>query len=143
MNSNNKISQKAKKTIVDELNYIVEKMRAEEDPLIKLFYYSGAYGVLPRVFNLEYHPILIHIHMILQVSYNTINNKVNDILRGVEPVVKIPQNYFETLENAVEELAEKLDKDQDISLTLQKITNITYIMIGNGYYLYQKGMISL
>jgi len=81
--------------------------------------------------------------MILQISYNTINNKVNDILRGIEPVIKIPDRYFEKLENAVEELAEKIDKNQDVSPTLQKITNITYIMIGNGFYLYQKDMMSL
>ena len=68
---------------------------------------------------------------------------MNDILRGIEPVIKIPEKYFEKLENAVEELAEKIDKDQDVSSTLQKITNITYIMIGNGFYLYQKGLISL
>ena len=73
-------------------------MREEEDILVKLFYYSGAYGVFPRVFNLEYHPLLIYTHMILQVSYNTINNKVNDIIKGIDPVIKIPTNYFETLE---------------------------------------------
>ncbi len=134
------ISPNSRKIISDELRYVVQKMRDEEDPLLKLFYYSGAYGIFPRVFNLEYHPLLVHIHMILQISHNTINNKINEIIKGIEQVIKIPPNFFEKLEDAVEELAEKMEKYQDVSPTLQKITNITYVMIGNGYYLLQKGV---
>lgn len=134
------ISENLRRMIIDEFNFAVGKMREKTDPLEKLFYYSAAYGILPRIFNQEFNPQLVHMHMILQLSYNTINRAVHEILSGMERVIKIPENYFEKLEDTLEELAEKMEKYDDVGTTLQKITNITYALIGNGYYLLQKGI---
>ncbi len=76
--------------------------------------------------------------MLLQVSHGTIDTKVREILRGIEPVIKIPDHYFEILENTIEALCTNIEKDGNIHQSLQKIANITYIMTGNGYYLFQK-----
>ena len=133
------ISDSARKTIADEFKFVVKKMNEEKDPIAKLFYYSAAYGILPRIFNQEYNPLLIHIHIILQTSHSTIINKVQEIVRGIELAIKIPDKYFDSLEAALIELADKIEKNQDVNITLQKITNLTYIMVGNGYYLFQKG----
>jgi len=141
--NNLKISQTSIKIITDEFKYIANKMRGTNDPLEKVFFFSGAYGVLPRVFNQEYDPLLIHMHMILQTSYNTINARVQEITRGIEKIIKIPSNYYNILENIIEMLAEKIDKRQDLSEPLQKISILTYALIGNGYYLLQKGILIL
>ena len=85
------------------------------------------------IFNQEYNPLLIHIHIILQTSHSTIINKVQEIVRGIELAIKIPDKYFDSLEAALIELADKIEKNQDVNITLQKITNLTYIMVGNGY----------
>ena len=79
-------------------------MRDSKEPLDKLFYYSGVYGLLSRIYNEEYNPLLVYIHMLLQVSHGTIDTKVREILRGIEPVIKIPDHYFEILENTIEAL---------------------------------------
>ena len=59
--------------------------------------------------------------------------------KSQQAVRLIPDKYFDSLEAALIELADKIEKNQDVNITLQKITNLTYIMVGNGYYLFQKG----
>lgn len=137
------ISPQARQYLIDEFKYAVIKMKDEYEPLDKLFYYSAAYGAIQRVFNQEYHPLLVHLHMILQVSYSTINNKVQEIVRGIEKVIKIPENYFEILEEMLDELIGRIENYQEIESTLKKITNHTYIMVGNGYYLFKKGVLKI
>jgi len=137
------ISQPLLKTISKEFKYIVKKMRGTNAPLEKLFFYSAAYGLLSRIFNQEYNPLLVHMHMILQTSHNTINAKVQEITRGIEQVIKIPPVYFKVLEDIIEDLADKIEKKQDLCATLQRVSNLTYALIGNGYYLLQKGTLIL
>ena len=137
------IKQPLLDTISKEFKYIAEKMRGTNAPLEKLFFYSAAYGILSRIFNQEYDPLLVHTHIILQTSYNTINSKVQEITRGIEHVIKIPSVYFKTLEDIIEDLADKVEKKQDLCETLQRVTNLTYALIGNGYYLLQKGILLL
>ena len=71
--------------------------------------------------------------MILQMSHSTMITKVQEIVRGIELAIKIPEKYFDRLEAALIELADKIEKNQDVNITLQKIANLTYIMVGNGY----------
>jgi len=137
------ISPQARQYLIDEFKYAVIRMKDEYEPLDKLFFYSAAYGAIPRVFNQEYHPLLVHMHMILQVSHSTINNKVQEIVRGIEKAIKIPDKYFEKLEAILDELIGKIENHEEIESTLQKITNHTYIIVGNGYYLYQKGVLEI
>ena len=137
------ITEDAKNIITSEFDYAVEKMRSEPNPLKKLFFYSATYGVLPRIFNIEYDPMLIHMHLILQTSFGTINHKVQEIVRGVEQVIEIPSQFFEKLEDTLERMSEKINKNEEFYDDLVAITNLTYAFVGNGQYLYQKGILEL
>ncbi len=133
------ISDSSRKILVDGLKYVIKKMKEKDNPLEKLFYYSDVYGALPRIFNVEFSPTLVHMHMILQTSHATIQNVVAQIVKGGEVVIKIPPNYFETLTTILEELCENIENDRSVYKTLERITNLTYVMVGNGYFLYNKG----
>lgn len=133
--NNLEISAPNLKLINDEFDFIIKNMRETPEPFTKLFYYSGIPLILNRIFNTEYHPLLVHMHMIFQVSSNTIQNQVKEIAHHSEVVIKIPEKYFDKLESALDGLNQDLKNGKDVSQSLQRITNITYALLGNGYYL--------
>ena len=52
--------------------------------------------------------------MILQMSHSTMITKVQEIVRGVELAIKIPEKYFDSLETALIEIADKIEKNQEV-----------------------------
>lgn len=138
-----KVSEDNIKAIADELVYVSKKVREEKDILVKVYYVSGAYAVVQRVMNLAYDDDLVLMHRILIDAYTTINTNVNSVVAGQERVIKIPVEVFEALANCFEELSKALIEKKDLSKVLARIASIGYIGTGNGYYLYQKGLLKL
>jgi hypothetical protein len=134
-----KISKKNKEVIIKEMEYAISKMRSESEEKNKLYYFSATYGVLQRVFNIEYDDDLLFIHFVLNSTYNGINVR----LQNPDPVIKIPENFFSRLEDITEELVEALKSNLSIYEHLKKIVLLGYVTIGNGYYLYQKGLLKI
>jgi len=138
-----RISHQFRNLIVSELQFAVKNMRETNHPAQKLYFYSAAYGVVTRVFNIEFDPILVHIFYILEATYNTINFMTQRVLKGEEQSIVLPNEFFDHLADAVEELSIKIAKHEEVEQTLQKITNIAYTATGNGHYLYRKGLLKL
>jgi DNA replication initiation complex subunit (GINS family) len=65
------------------------------------------------------------------------------IERGDEKVIQIPDDFFNKLARLTEELAKTIEEDKDVYEILKKITIHSYLLSGNGYYLYQKGIIKV
>ena len=137
-----KISADFRKCIVDEFRLVAKKIREEENPARKLFFFSATYGIISRVFNFSFDPQLVFIHMVLNDSYNTISASAS-VQRGEERAIRVPEELFDKLANATDELADKIENDENTCGTLQKIANIAFSTTGNGYYLYEKGVFSI
>ena len=137
------VSQDHIKAIADELVYVSKRMREEQDVLGKIYYLSGSYVAVQRVMNLEYADDSVLMHRILMDAYTTINSRVSSVIAGQERVIKIPVEVFDELANCFEELSKVLIEKKDFSKLLARIATIGYIGTGNGYYLYQKGLIKL
>jgi len=137
------ITPEFRKSIVNEFRLVAKKIREEEDPARKLFFFSATYGVISRVFNFSYDPQLVFIHMVLNASYNTLNAAVTRFESIEERAISIPEGLFNKLADATEELADKIEKDEDTYETLQKIAIMCFSTTGNGYYLYEKGLLSI
>jgi len=137
------ISEDSKKIIVKEFEYIIQQMKGTKDPFEKLYFYSGMSATLSRIFNINYDPLLQYIHFILQVSHSTIEGKVREISGGIEKVIKIPDGFFTTFQNALEELKNCIKTNQDVNTSLVKIVNLTYVVTGNGFYLFKKGVLKI
>ena len=137
-----KITPDFRKGIVDEFRSVAKRIREEEDPARKLFFFSATYGIISRVFNFSFDPQLVFIHMVLNECYNTISASVS-VQRGEERPIRVPEELFDKLANATDELADKIENDEDTCETLQKIANIAFSTTGNGYYLYEKGLLSI
>ena len=137
------ISDNARRSIVDEFEYVVGQMRAHKEPARKLYFFSATYSAINRLLNSEYDPTLQLVHMVLQGAYNSVNARYMALGQGVEMGIGLPQNLFEKLEETTEALGKAIDKDSDIIGVLERLAVLAYSTTGNGYYLYQKGILKI
>ena len=138
------ISEQYKTILADELALIREKMNSDPDPRKKIYYYSAAYAMVQRVFNLdpESDQQLIFIHTVLVSSYELIRDRVNNIVAG-DRLITLPDDFFEKISIYLQELEDKIRNKEDTYTVLEKIAVLTYISGGNGHYLAQKGLLKL
>lgn len=137
------IQASMRKEIENEFKYISDKIIAEKDTRRKAFFYSAAYGVIRRIVNLQYDPQLSLMELILETSYNTINDRVNRIVIGNDVTVPLIDGFFEKLAQAINDLADCIKSDKDTYKILEHIVVLTHTTTGNGYYLYTKGDIKV
>jgi len=134
-----KLSTANKKKLIEEIEFALNSMKVAEDPETKLYYFSAVYGVIPRIFNIEYDSNLVFIHFVVNATYNNINSR----LKNPEKVVKIPDDLFEKLENTTNELLNTLKQNKNLYEVLKKFILLAYVTSGNGYYLYQRGLLKI
>lgn len=133
-----KLSSEYKNILLDEFGFAAKMMKEKANPEDKLFYFSSTYGALSRIFNLKFDAELVFIHSILNNAYINILNRLNAI-KGGETTVVFPEGYFDKLTVCVEELTEKISKNENVYKTLIDIGLLTFLTTGNGAYLLQKG----
>jgi len=126
-----------------ELIYVGDRIIAERDPRRKVFFYSAAYGITRRIMNLCFDPQLGFMELVLQLSYNTINDRVNRIMIGKDPTVPLIDGFFEKLAQEINNLAQCIKADKDTYKILETIVTLTYTTTGNGHYLYTKGLLKI
>ncbi len=134
-----KISESNKKKLIEEIKFVIEKMKSEEDTSTKLYYFSAIYGTMHRIFNIEYNSDLVFAHMITSATYNTLNSR----LSIPDKVVQLPPEIFDKLIAVTEELKRTLEKNGNLYNVLKKYAILGFIASGNGYYLYQRGLVKI
>ena len=132
------LSNEMRGIFIDELRFVVEKMKESKSVAEKMYFFSAAYGAAHRIMNIEYDDELAFIHNVLNASYATINGRVT-LTQGGEMVIGIPEKLFDRIEEALEEIIGMVQEGQETYPALQKISNAAYSTTGNGYYLYLKG----
>jgi len=134
-----KLSKQNKKTLIDEIKFALEKMQASKDPNSIMYYFSAVYGVMHRIFNIEYDSDLVFTHFII----SSIHSQINSRIQVQDQVIKLPDNFFDKLIEITGALLDVIKNDKDLYEVLKKFTILGYITIGNGYYLYQKGLLKI
>ena len=134
------ISDKSRKVIVDELNLVADKMDKSQTGEEKLYYFSAAYSMVQRIFNIEYESDLIFIFFVLRETYNTINIRIQALKRG-EGLVMLEEEQFSKLTQYTRELARLFNSKKDVTDILKKMALLAYTTTGNGHYLVQKGLL--
>lgn len=140
-----KISDDSLDKIVDEFNYVAKEMQATDDPFKKMFLFSATYGIIQRLINVEYDPHLIYIHLVLQTTYERINSRLNSLVSGMDKAIDFPDVIFDKLPDIVIQLAEQIHSCSQIGINnkLEEIATLSYLTTGNGYYLFQKGLLKV
>lgn len=137
------LSKTMEKKFIEEIRFVLKNMKSVQEPAKKLYFFSATYAMAQRILNLEYDPELNFIMQVLQHAHATIDGRVSAVLSGRETAISIPENLFDRLEDALQEMVDCLERDQQTYLALQKIANLAYSTTGNGYYLHLKGALKV
>jgi hypothetical protein len=128
--------------LAKEYRYAVTKMQ-EAHPARKLFYFSVFYAEAQRVLNLEWNRDLALIYSVALHVYTQMNTQAP--LLGQLPVEVA--TVYEKLTQAASDLAAYFEKTENESTReelceiLGRLAEISYVVLGNGSYLYEKGLI--
>lgn len=139
------LSKEKKTIIINEFNKIHSLMKGTNNISEKIFYFSASHAMVSRVFNIEFDPLLILMHSVLQTTHSYINSFMSSISNKQNMFFSIPKNYFDILENTLKGLTQSIENEDDdkIYRDLQKLSTLGYMATGNGNYLYKKGSIEL
>ena len=128
-----------KDLLLNEIDIVRKKMNQEKDPRRKIYYYSGLFAIMERIYNIEYDPQLVIMHLVFNSSYNAINTRITLMLSG-DVTVQLPDDFFDNLDKLLEQIYEKINNEEDTYSILEKIACLAYSTSGNGYYQIQKGV---
>jgi len=135
------ISNELREKLVNEIMFVVEKIRTEPDIRKKVYYYSAIYGEMSRVINLSFDRQLLFAHNVLNNSYQLLRARTDSLVLARDSTVDIPGNLFDRICTVLTDLGERIARDQDLYKPLEDISCMTYITTGNGFYLFQKGIL--
>ena len=136
------ISDNHRDIITKEINYVMNQMEKCSSGEETLYYFSGIYSVIQRLFNLEYSSDLIYMHSILLETYNAFSQRFQAIKAG-QTLIPLSEEQFKNLTIITKELAKKIEEKKEINNTLKKFVILSYSTTGNGYYLLQKGLLKI
>lgn len=134
-----KLNLENRAKLIDEIKFVLQKMKEASDPQGKLYYFSAVYGVMNRIFNLENAPDLIFAHFVISATHAQINARLHD----PDKTIQIPSELFEKLYDATAELLDVIEKNKSPYEVLRKFALLGYVTVGNGYYLYEKKMLKI
>jgi hypothetical protein len=137
------ITEKYRKMIVGEIDFVVSKMEQSPTPDQKLYYFSGIYSVIQRVLNFEYDADLVYLHLVLRHTYDAFYTRLQAILKGGESIIPLEEIHFTKLSEICKELARSIEKKQETSEKLKKLAVLSYSTTGNGHYLRTKGLLNI
>ena len=134
-----KLSENYRKQIIEELQFITEKINVSKDIEESLYYYSGVRALIQRIYNFEYNSHLVFIHFVLNNTFNEIARFVDQIKRRTT-IIPLNIDFFLKLSKLLNNLAQCIGKEELTYEVLEKICVLAYSITGNGYYLQQKGV---
>lgn len=137
-----KISEENKKRLKDEFAFVIDKMKSSEGPDEMLFYYSGMYGILNRIFNIEFSHELVFAHFVIEKTHQTIVERLGAMKAG-QGITTFDKGFGPKFIEYTEELVDGFFDSKQRMKSLNKIVTLSYTTTGNGYYLTQKGKIDI
>ncbi|RLC22445.1 MAG: hypothetical protein DRH93_09855 [Deltaproteobacteria bacterium] len=137
-----RISKENKKLLKDEFAFIIDKMKSSEDPDEMLYYYSGIYGMLKRIFNIDFSHELVFSHFVIEKTHQTIIERLGAMKAG-QGIATFNKDFGPKFIECTEELMDGFFDSKQRMKSLNKIVVLSFTTTGNGYYLNQKGMIDI
>lgn len=129
------MSPQMREMLLGEINYVIKKMDKSDDPAQKLYYFSAIFGAIQRIFNIEYDPDLIIAHFILSQAHKGFMGRLQD------PTIPLKVDQMDKLFDLTKGLKKAIEKDNDCMDILKKFVLLNFSITGNGYYLYEKGIL--
>ena len=131
-----------RKELVKELRLVEVKMRKEDNPEKKIYYFSAAYGITSRTLRYAFHEDYLIADCILNTSYNGIKDRFSHIRSG-DTTVELEPIHFERIQEGLRMLADAFESETSILVPLEQILTTMYSLTGPGNYLREKDQITL
>ena len=128
-----KIPEDFKKYILSEFDFTIKKMREEENPKRKLYFFTASYTTLERFMRYSLDPQLLLTHAVLNLCYGSLDSRLNSVARG-DSTIEMPEGFDEKLIEYLTELRNEIAEDRDTYQTLEKFVHLAYQTTGAGYY---------
>ena len=128
-----KIPEDFKKYILSEFDFTIKKMREEENPKRKLYFFTASYTTLERFMRYSLDPQLLLTHAVLNLCYGSLDSRLNSVARG-DIVIEMPEGFDEKLIEYLTELRNEIAEDRDTYQTLEKFVHLAYQTTGAGFY---------
>lgn len=130
--------------LADEIAIVRKKMEDEADIRKKAYYYSAVYSMVQRIFNLypNSDQQLIFMHIVLTYSYSQMRTLIDKIAIG-DRLITIPDGFFDKISLYLQQLENKIRNNEDTYTILEKFAVLSYILEGNGHYLFQKNWLEI
>lgn len=135
-----KLSRTYKKLLLEEIEFVSEKIDGSESPQEVMYYFSAVHGAIQRILNFEFHDELAHLWVILSPLHQILNQKFAE---PQTPFDNANPARMERLVELLERLIEGIQKDKKLTDIAQDFAVLLYSTNGNGNYLLQKGMLKL
>jgi hypothetical protein len=137
-----KLTNNARKMLVNEINFVTKKMMESSAPHERLFYFSAIYGLIHRILNQEFDPDLVHVHFVLRSLHQSFTLSLK-ALKSEDSMPLINDFHFERLNAFTIELGDQIKNKKSITETIKKFVILIYSTTGNGFYLLQKGVLKI
>jgi len=131
--------------IAKEIDFALQKMGDASTAEEKLYYFSAVHGVINRVMNFQFDPILVFAHQVLSTVHSAFMSRLAAMKGGGEKHLAVSPEMVEKLQETVIEFRTALQEKDQIKVyhVLERFANIGYATTGNGFYLYQRGMLKI
>lgn len=140
------LPKEIRQRLAQEFRFAAGKMKETEDPFRKLYFFSAFYGETARALNWVWDRDLVLLHTMCQHAHQQIHARLQSVITGGERVVRPPGALYEALTQVADDLAQYVAQEpetQSLSDLLGRLAELNYLATGNGYYLYEKGLIKL
>jgi uncharacterized protein YpuA (DUF1002 family) len=130
-----------------EYRYAATKMQEVSELDKKLFYFSVLFSEAQRTLNWQWDRDLVLIYTVTQFAHTQINNA----MQAFKITQALPIDWatiFNKLTSVASDMATYFEKAEsndngELIQILGHLSEITYAVLGNGSYLYEKGLIKL
>jgi hypothetical protein len=132
-----------KTRLLHEFDFVLERLTRDRRPDEWIFYFSALHGSVNRILNFECTADLIFLHHVLNTLYAAFNGRIQALLHGTDPAIKLDAVFLEKLVEYTRGLAEAIREDEDPIDLYKKMITLAYATTGNGYYLFEKGTLKM
>lgn len=139
---NMKINKIYKTAIVNEIKFVLKKMKESSSLEKKLFYFSAIPAELLRVLNLQYDQDILYLHHVVNHTHLMFQQRMTAMKTG-DTIVVIDEKQINKLESLLDDIIEVLEQKKNIDDVLKAFIELAYSTGGNGFYLMEKGLLKI
>jgi len=127
------IPEDLKERLLSELDFVIRKVREEEEVTRKLYFLSAAHGAIERTMRFCASDELLVVHAVLNLCYTTLLDRFNRV-KGGDTAVQLPKDWIEQVLVYLKELRDRIAKNESTYPVLEEFIHLSYLTTGPGYY---------